>query len=115
MYDGIDVPAVTTSSDDRGDVRRELGIAADAPLIGMVARVAPQKDYPTFAKAAARVLAEDPRTRFLVAGDCSSEANREHYARVRTILDDIGVGYAFVFTGQRQDVTRLLGLSMCSS
>ena len=108
VYDGIDVLPVTTLGDDAADVRRELGIAPAAPLIGMVARVAPQKDYPTLAKAAARVLAEDPRTRFLVVGDYSSEANREHHARVRAILDQCGVGHAFVFTGQRQDVTRLL-------
>ena len=43
-----------------------------------------------------------------MAGDYSADANREHYARVRTTLEECGVSKAFVFTGQRQDVTRLL-------
>lgn len=108
VYDGIDVLPATAVGDEAADVRRELGIDAAAPLIGMMARVAPQKDYPTLARAAAQILAEQPSVRFLVAGDYSADANRKHYARVRTTLEECGVSKAFVFTGQRQDVTRLL-------
>ena len=108
VYDGIDVSPIAGDTDESDDVRRELGVPGDAPLVGMIARVAPQKDYPTLAKAAARVLAEEPRARFVVVGDHSSEANREHYTLVRTILNECGVGQAFVFTGQRNDVARLL-------
>jgi glycosyltransferase involved in cell wall biosynthesis len=108
VYDGLDVFPITGGERDAAQVRRELAIPADAPLVGMIARIAPQKDYPTLAKAAARVLAEEPRTRFLVAGDYSSEANRQHYVQVRTTLDECGVSHAFVFTGQRHDVIRLV-------
>lgn len=108
VYDGIDGSPAALDAEDVVGVRRELGIARDAPLIGMVARVASQKDYPTLMRAAARVLADYPNARFLVVGDNSSDGNREHYTRVRSLLGECGVSDAFVFTGQRQDVPRLL-------
>jgi glycosyltransferase involved in cell wall biosynthesis len=109
VYDGIDGSPAALDADEAAGVRRELGIAPDSPLIGMVARVAPQKDYTTLAKAAARVLADYPGARFLVVGDNSTDANRDHYTRVRTLLGECGVSDAFVFTGQRRDVPRILG------
>ena len=109
VYDGIDGAPAALDADDAASVRRELGIAPDVPLIGMIARVAPQKDYPTLVRAAARLLADYPGARFLVVGDNSSDANREHYASVRTMLGEYGVSDAFVFTGQRRDVPRILG------
>ena len=108
VYDGIDIQQTVAESADAGAVRRELGIAADAPLIGTVARVAPQKDYPTLVKAARRVLDQYPDVRFLVAGDYSEPANRAHYEEVRRSLEAHDVSDAFVFTGQREDVLRLL-------
>jgi glycosyltransferase involved in cell wall biosynthesis len=107
VYDGIDV-SPSANGAPGVEVRGELGIPADAPLVGMIARVAAQKDYPTLAKAAARVLAEEPGARFVVVGDHSSEANQQHFVFVRKVLDDCGVGHAFVFTGQRTDIARLL-------
>jgi glycosyltransferase involved in cell wall biosynthesis len=109
VYDGIDLPPIARAPGHREAVRSELGIPLDAPLVGMMARVAPQKDYATLARAAARVLRTEPRARFLVAGDyASAPENREHYEQVRRILSELGVQDAFLFTGQRGDVPRLL-------
>ena len=109
VYDGIDLPPMARAPGNRDAVRREFGIPGDAPLVGMMARVAPQKDYATLARAALRVLRSEPRARFLVAGDyASAPENRAHYERVQRILAELGVQPAFLFTGQRADVPRLL-------
>ena len=108
VYDGIDVPAGGDNPESRLCVRREFNIPPDAPLIGMIARVAPQKDFVTLAKAAARVVREVPDARFMVAGDHELDGNRQHYATVQKILADSGVSASFIFTGHRQDVGRLL-------
>jgi glycosyltransferase involved in cell wall biosynthesis len=82
----------------------------DAKVVGMVARVAPAKDFATLARAAARVFAVRPDVRFLVVGDHSSaESYREHYALVRQMLCAEGVSDRFIFTGHRGDVARLVG------
>lgn len=108
VYDGIEEDA-TAAGDDAGEsVRREFNIPADAPLVGMMARVAPQKDFATLARAAVRVLQVEPETRFLIAGDCTSVKNSAHYEEVRADLQACGVDGAFIFTGLRSDVARLM-------
>jgi len=108
VYDGIEEDA-TAGGDGAGEsVRREFNIPADAPLVGMLARVAPQKDFATLARAAVRVLQVEPETRFLIAGDCASVKNSAHYEQVRADLQACGVDGAFIFTGLRSDVARLM-------
>lgn len=108
VYDGIDVPPCTNAAEDRQSVRREFGIPECAPIVGMMARVAPQKDFATLARAAVRILQVEPHTKFLVAGDYASRENREHYRRVDADVRACGVADAFIFTGYRSDVPRLL-------
>ena len=106
VYDGIDAsPAGEPGASH--EVRREFGLSDDVKLVGMVARVAPQKDFATLARAAALVLAEQPETRFMVVGDYE-EANRGHYDDVLRALEQEGVTSRFVFTGFRTDVARLM-------
>jgi glycosyltransferase involved in cell wall biosynthesis len=109
VYDGIDACAAEESgaSDASTEVRREFGLGREVKLVGMVARVAPQKDFVTLARAAARVVAARPEARFMVVGDYE-EANRGHYDEVMRALEDEGVASRFVFTGFRTDVSRLM-------
>jgi glycosyltransferase involved in cell wall biosynthesis len=108
VYDGIDVPAAGDETTDSVSVRREFGIPEHAPIIGMMARVAPQKDFATLARAAVHILKAQPDARFLIAGDYASEKNNEHYQRVQADVQACGVTDSFIFTGYRRDVPRLL-------
>ena len=107
VYDGIDIQQIS-ANDDPVAIRREFGISPDAPLVGMVARVAIQKDYPTLLKAARRVVDDRPDVRFLVVGDNATAANRTHYEQVLEMLAAQQLTGSFLFTGQRQDVPRIL-------
>src|SRR5262245_6687989 len=53
----------------RGVLRREAGLAEGTPLVGMVGRLVPIKDVPSFLRAARLVLDERPSVRFALAGD----------------------------------------------
>jgi glycosyltransferase involved in cell wall biosynthesis len=109
LYDGLDVQSPPDQV-LRAEVRRELGIAADAPVIGMTARVSAQKDYVTLARAAKRALDAVPAARFVIVGDHERhDAHREHFAVVQRELERLGVAHAFVFTGFRSDVARVMG------
>lgn len=66
---GIDTSAFARRASARAEVREALGIAADAPLVGSVARVDPMKGYEVFVEAAARVAASHPGVHFVAAGD----------------------------------------------
>jgi len=108
LYDGI-VPSDGASAETRSEVRRELSLAPDVPVVGMTARVSPQKDYLTLARAAVEVRRAVPGVRFVIVGDHTEhEAHREHFAMVREELVRLGVLDAFLFTGFRSDVGRVM-------
>jgi glycosyltransferase involved in cell wall biosynthesis len=107
LYDGIAPKEPDARA--RTAVRAELGIPATAPVIGMVARVAPQKDYPTLVRAAADLTRTHPDVRFLIVGQYSGIPQyAEHYAMVRRLMEDLGVSRHFVFTDHRDDVDRMI-------
>jgi glycosyltransferase involved in cell wall biosynthesis len=93
----------------KASVRAEFGIPDETKIIGMVARVAPVKDYLTLIRAAARIKAVNPRVRFLVVGEHSGvEQYREHYEEVKEWLAEHDVARHFIFTDFREDVPRLI-------
>lgn len=107
IYDAVEVTSSDTS-ESTAEVRHELDVPDGCVLIGMVARVAPVKDYFTLADAAVEILARHPNTRFLIVGDNSLvDLNRSHYAEVCRRLQELGIADRFIFTGHRTDVARL--------
>jgi glycosyltransferase involved in cell wall biosynthesis len=113
VYDGIDILAEAgdprVAREAKQAVQEEFGLPEHPKIVGMVARVAPQKDYETLAKAAARIASAHPKVRFLIVGDNSLEKiHREHYSKVRQMLVEQGVESLFVFTGFREDVSRMI-------
>ena len=108
IYDAIDAPDIDLTESSIS-VRHELGIPADCIVIGMVARVNPQKDYFTMASAAAKVVRAHSNVRFLIVGDNSRvDLNRMHYEEVARALSELGIADKFLFVGHRDDVYRLI-------
>ncbi|HEV8702724.1 MAG TPA: glycosyltransferase family 4 protein [Candidatus Polarisedimenticolia bacterium] len=86
----------------RDALRRQLGVAPDAPLIGMIACLKPQKSPRTFVEVAARVVRQAPRAVFVLAGD--GELRRELERRIR----DLNLSAGVRLLGWRRDVPRLM-------
>ena len=108
VYDGIEV-----CPHDRRAARQrllaELSLPSDAKIVGMVGRLAPQKDHATFIRAAARVVAVDPTVRFLVVGDhTDTDAARQHYRMLADLVEERRVTGHVIFTGFRNDIPELL-------
>jgi len=114
IYDAIEIPAAETSA-AIAQTRRELCIPEGSAVVGTVARVNPQKDYFTLASAAVEVLRKHPDTRFLIVGDNALvDWNRKHYEEVHQKLNELGIANNFIFTGHREDVTRLIAaMDLC--
>ena len=107
IYDAIEIPSEEMTA-DKEKIRRELKIPPNCTVVGMVARVAPVKDYFTLAAAAAEIVSKHPDTRFLIVGDNSLvDLNRNHYEKVLQKLNELGIADKFIFTGHRDDVIRL--------
>ena len=68
IFNGADAGVFQPDPQARSQIRAELGISENIPLIGFVGRNVPVKDLPTFLKAAALVLKARPKTHFLLCG-----------------------------------------------
>lgn len=85
---------------DGGEVRRDLGIAPDQTLVGIVCRLDPWKGVEEFLDAAARVAAEEPRTVFAVVG--GPIIGQESYeATLHARARDLGIADRVRFTAWR--------------
>lgn len=108
VYDGIDVLPANVS-DSRESVRRQYDIPENVKIIGMVARVAVQKDYATLVRAAARIVAVEENVRFLIVGNHSGTAKyQKHYEEVKQLIAANDLDRYFIFTDFQSDVTRFL-------
>lgn len=72
---GFDTERFRPDPEARRRVRAELGITADAPLIGIAARFDPFKDHRTFVEAAREVARILPESRFLLCGSGIDASN----------------------------------------
>jgi glycosyltransferase involved in cell wall biosynthesis len=80
------------------------GELREGPLVGVVARLQPEKGVANFLRAAARVCTAVPDARFLVAGD--GPLREELLA----LAGRLGVGERVRFLGYRADARALVGL-----
>ena len=68
LVPGVDVDAFHPAVDG-APVRERIGVGADVPLVGMIARFQRVKGHDVFLEMAAHVLAEMPQVHFVVAGE----------------------------------------------
>jgi glycosyltransferase involved in cell wall biosynthesis len=102
IENGVDVSAFADREVEAKNIRNEFGIASEAPLLGIIGRLKPQKDLPTFLLAAKEILCEQPDARFLVVGDGPLRVELEEQA------EKLGLFPALIFTGMRKDIPAIL-------
>jgi glycosyltransferase involved in cell wall biosynthesis/protein-tyrosine-phosphatase len=97
IHNGVDLSGVRGVR-DRDEVRRELGLATDAILIGTVGRLTEVKAQDDFLRAAVSILEQQPAARFLIVGDGPLESG------LRRLTAELGLTRQVVFAGGRSDV-----------
>lgn len=119
IRNGIDLSGFRGPRDPR-EVRRELDIPADAPLLVMVSRLHELKGLDDFLDAAAILLARHPDLHLLVVGE-RFKARSGEWVRdgaYRQVLERqaarLGIADRVRFTGFRLDIPALLAASTVS-
>ncbi|HEV8565152.1 MAG TPA: glycosyltransferase [Actinomycetota bacterium] len=100
LYQGIDLEETLRRATLDG-VREELGIPAEAPVVGTIANFKPAKGHQYLIEAASSVLREFPETRFVLIGQGPLESE------VRRSVQHAGMADRVLFTGFREDAIRL--------
>lgn len=103
VYNGIDLSQWTPAPRDT-ELLAELGIPENAPVVGILAMLRPEKDHATFLEAAKLVRKKLPEARFLLVGDGPERPKLE------ALVEKLGLGGRVIFAGVRTDVPRLLSV-----
>lgn len=101
----VDTDRFVPSPERRESVRGELGIPAEAPVVGAVSHLTPLKALENFLDAARRLAAVRPETRFVIVGS-APETHAAYGERLRKQAEELGLPHPIVFAGPRDDVER---------
>ncbi|MGZ8567522.1 MAG: glycosyltransferase [Actinomycetota bacterium] len=101
LHHGIDVERVMATPQASG-VREELGIPADALVVGTVANFKPHKGYEHLLQVAARVVRRRSDVRFVLVGGGPLQEGIRRQAR------ELGIEGSVVFAGFRPDALRVM-------
>ncbi len=86
------------------DIRRELGLAPGAFVVGMAARFDPKKDHETFLRAAALHAERHPQTRFILVG----QGLKAESSALADDVDAKGLQGRVLLLEERADIPRVL-------
>lgn len=101
---GFDLGRFVPDAGARTIVRAELGLPADAPLVGLIARYHPEKNHAGFITAAALLHARMPQVHFVLAGTGVDASN----ADLNAAIAQKGLQANLHLLGRRDDVARLM-------
>lgn len=100
IYNGVDTQKFSPSANDA--FRSDLGVDRDAPIVGILAALRPEKNHELFLSGAKKVLQSVPTTQFVVIGD------GERRGALEAIASSLGIDRSTHFIGSRDDVHEIL-------
>ena len=101
VRNGFDTTYFRRSAEGRRRVRSGWQIESGEKLIGLVARLDPLKDHPTFLRAAAQAARQRPTLKFACIGDQADNGYREGLERSAKALNLDG---RLIWAGTRRDM-----------
>lgn len=97
---GIDVERFRPDQRLGREVRAGWGVMPEVPLVGLVGRLDPMKDHPTFLQAAARLCRERPDVRFACVGEGPDRYGR----KLRELAAGLNLSGRLIWAGARADM-----------
>lgn len=107
VHNGVDADRFQPGTEPK--LRAELGIPVGDRVVGMFASFKPQKNHPLLLRAAVKILAEIPNTRFLFVGDelfMGMSGSVDFKRAILALVDELGLKHRCTFAGNRKDVER---------
>lgn len=108
IYNGIDfekLDKILTKN-----IRHELGIGENVPIIGSVGIIHPVKGHDTVIRASAIVRERFPNLKVLITGGYLLEADRLFEIELRNLVKELNLTDCVIFTGFRDDIYDILSI-----
>jgi len=102
IHNGIDANRLAVDRQSRSATLSSLGLPKDAHVVGIAARLAPEKDHETFLRAAAHVRDQLSNSYFLIAGDGPLRLRLEEFVR------RLGLGAQARFLGNQVNIAPVI-------
>lgn len=103
IYNGVDM-ALFNKHFNKVSIKKSLGIPLDSFVVGMVGRLAPEKNHPLFLYAAKKVVSCYPRSCFLIIGDGIERKSLE------SLTDELGIQSNVCFLGSRENIPEIISI-----
>lgn len=100
---GFDTDHFRRRADEAMALRRDWGLSDEACVVGMVARLDPQKDHPNFVRMAAVLARSMPQARFILVGRGVPQS-----AALARLADEAGLGPRLLRLDERHDVAAVM-------
>lgn len=100
---GIDLRQFSLGHGKNRLLQHEIGKGEDISLIGMFARVDPQKDHSTFLRSAAIVLEQNPKVHFVLCGRGADYSNKT----LTNEINILGLQKNVTLLGMRSDIEKI--------
>lgn len=101
---GIDTERFQFCKETRDQWRQKLGIDQDAPVVGIVAALRPEKNHELFLESARRVLSNFNNAKFVIVGDGPERPKLEELSKAK------GIDSQVIFAGSTQDIPGVLSM-----
>ncbi len=86
-----------------GKLRKELGLSTNTPIVANIAALTPEKDYPTWLRAASIILKKKPECHFTAFG-----AGEEYLEELNDLAKKLKIKSQVHFMGHRTDLAELM-------
>lgn len=103
IYNGVDLDGLKSRRKGRNEIRGSWGIPQEAPVVGIVGRLSPEKGHKVFILAAKEVLRKMRGVRFLVVGEGTERRGIEE------LTGNLGIKKNFILAGFQKDVYSFIG------
>ncbi len=112
IRNGVDCARFKANPSARNELRSELGLESETPLIGIVAALRSEKNHSMLVRAAAKLRDQHPEAHWVIIGDGPERATIEHLAA------ELGIADRIHLLGTRHDTDQLVSaldvFTLCS-
>lgn len=108
IYNGIDLRKFNPDTPNGASIRKEFHLKENEQIVGIVGRIAPEKDQKTFVETAARISRILADTKFLIVGDALIDKEMNYKNRIIRLVKNTGLKEHIIFTGFRDDIPQIM-------